>query len=119
MKAEFESLDMIEQRASLCIVVKANMIVVCYVIDLLIFAKMQHQIDQSIGVLEKKVVSKDLGVPRQFLEITIEWTAKKDGVALDQESLINRFLKSTRMNNAKGMKTTIGQENQAKDRVKL
>lgn len=58
---------------------------------------------QLIDVLQKKFVTKYLGVHGQILGTAIEWSEKNDVVDLYQQRLLNNILNSTNESNAKGM----------------
>lgn len=120
-KAEFESLNMMEQRAAPCIFLKENMTFVCYVDDLLIFEKEQQKLISWLTYCERnssprtwvcRVISSESQLIDQRRMMSSPWVSKAWTVSYAK-------LRTTNMSIAKGMNTPIIQQTQTKEGVKL
>lgn len=75
-----------------------HMAVICYVDDLLFFAKNKSTPDELKVKLNTKLVSKDLKVSKQFLKIKLK-SAVPGTIQLNQEAFIVKLLNKTKMSN--------------------
>lgn len=76
------------------------MIVICYVDDLLIFAKDTKEIDRLKIILNKTFTIKDVGNPTQLSQIELDWSFAHEQ-QLRQTTLKERLLMAHRMDESK------------------
>lgn len=98
-----------ELPSALCVFTDHGIIVVCYVDDVLMFAKHQRDMNRVKQNLEKDFVFRDLGEPTNFQGMEIDRT-KKGSVSLKQEYLILKLLNENGMHEAKYVRTPMQED---------
>lgn len=66
-----------------CIFAGKGVITICYIDDLLVFAKEEGKIEELKKKLNRQLAMRDLGRPGSFLDIDLVWT--KEAVYLSQK----------------------------------
>lgn len=82
------------------------MIAICYIDDMIVFAKIGSSIDNPKMELGEKWKVKDLGEPSQFFGIEVHWSSDQ-AVGLRQRRLNCKFRLTTGMGNAKPVMSLI------------
>ena len=114
LKEKLESLGFKATKADACLFIKGTgtkqIIVICYVDDLLIMSADMKQIEHTAINLKKEFTLKALGPVKQYLGVEIEIIPK--GFALHQNQKIKQLLETWRMSDCKPARTpmTVGSQ---------
>lgn len=100
----FEKAGMKILKSTPCVFHAKGIITVCYVDNLLVFAKEDSAIERLKLRLSGTLVLKDLGRPSQFLNIGLNWE-KAGTVGLSQKRLVDKLLENTKMDKSKPMRS--------------
>lgn len=103
ISTKFQNAGLKEMNSSPCILQRKDIIVVCHVDDLLVFAETDQRIKIFKRNASKDLILKDFGRPVSLLGIQLAWT--KDAVCLKQKRLKSELLIDTEMEQLKGMVT--------------
>lgn len=85
-----------------CIYFGGDVIIICYVDDILILAKEEERINNIKKQLSNNLVLKDLGKPVEFLGIQFKRT-EHGSIKMRQPNLIEKLIKYNNMQNSKPM----------------
>lgn len=106
---QFAESSLTQLESAPCVFQNATTILICYVDDLLMFSENMADIERLKQRLAKKFVLKDLGQPKQFLNMDLEWTP--GAVSIRQKNLIENLLNESGMSDSKPQRSPVSPEN--------